>query len=150
MSQPYPEQHYPEQRQQQPPSSQPGTPGQLVLNLRKPFDPLSASLITPKATIDGYPAPVRWEQNQFPVTPGQHHLHLSATYLWEYGAADQTVQVAPGQSVEVHYSPPLITFLRGRIGFERQPLRGLAVFWVVVAIPVLLVIVAVVGLALSS
>lgn len=124
--------------------------GQLVLNLRKPRGPLSASMISPRATIDGYPAPVRWEQNAFPVTPGQHHVHVAASYLWEYGPADQPVTIYPGQSVEVHYSPPLATLgVRGRIGFEPQPVAGMAFVVTLVAIPLLIALIVAIAIATS-
>ncbi len=139
MSQPYPSQ----------PVSHPPT-GQLVLNLRKPFGLLSSSMITPMVTIDGYRAPARWEQNAFPVVPGRHAVRVSANYLWEFGAAEQPVDIYPGQSVEVHYSPPLITFMRGKIGFTEQPRPGMAVFWAIIAVPVLAVIAVIIGIAVGS
>ena len=134
------------------PQSQPhpAPMGQLVLNLRKPQGPFSASIISPRATIDGYPAPVRWEQNAFPVTPGPHHVHVAASYLWQYGPADQPVTIYPGQSVEVHYSPPAVTLgVRGRIGFAPQPVAGMAAVWVILGIPVLVLLIVAVAIATS-
>ena len=121
-----------------------------MLNLRKPRGPLTASMISPRATIDGYPAPVRWGQNAFPVIPGPHHVHVGVNYLWEYGPADQPVTIYPGQSVEVHYSPPMVTLgVRGRIGFEPQPVAGMAVVWATVAIPVVVLLIVVIAVATS-
>lgn len=115
--------------------------GQLVLNLRKPSGLGSAAMITPLVKIDGYPAPVRWDRNAFPVTPGEHQLHVSSNYLWEFGAAELPVVVPPGQSVEVHYSGPMVTFMRGKIGFSPQPRPGTAIVWALIAVPVLVVLI---------
>ncbi|HEY5822548.1 MAG TPA: hypothetical protein VIT20_11270 [Propionibacteriaceae bacterium] len=146
MSQPYPNQ--PNQPNQQPGGQAPM--GQLVLKLRKPFGLGSATMMTPTVTIDGYPAPVRWGQNAFPVVPGHHQLSAATTYLWRFGAAEQAVDVAPGQSVEVHYSGPLITFMSGRIGFEEQPRPGLVAFWAILAIPVVLLLILLVAIIATS
>jgi hypothetical protein len=108
------------------PPSQPGpygqyVQGQLVVNLSKPF---GAFGLTPKITIDGFPAPARWEHNAYPVAPGRHQIQASVGSLWEYGAATQLVDIAPGQSVEVCYSSPMITLMAGRMGFEPQKRPG--------------------------
>lgn len=108
-----------------PPTHPPGFgQSQLVLVLREPVG--SMGMISPVVTIDGYPAPARWGPNPFPTTPGRHLVRVSNRYLYEYGAAEQVLDLVPGQSVEVHYSPPLITFVRGRIGLTPQPRPGLA------------------------
>ena len=49
---------------------------------------------------------------------------MSSRYLWEYGAAEQEVDLLPAQSVEVHYTPPVVTFVRGAIGFTPQGRPG--------------------------
>ena len=105
-----------------PPQPPPGFgQSQLVLNLRKPFGALG--MIAPVVTIDGYPAPARWGANPYPTTPGQHRVTAASRYMWEYGAAEQQVDLAPGQSLEVHYSGPLITFIKGRAS-RRSPGRA--------------------------
>lgn len=129
----------PNPQQYGPPPQQPPT-GQLVLNLRKPFGLLSSSMISPVVTIDGYPAPACWEQNAFPVVAGQHTVQVASNYLWKYGAATLPVTIYPGQSVEVHYSGPLITFVGGRLGFEPQPRPGMVAFWGILALPIVLVV----------
>jgi hypothetical protein len=98
--------------------------GQLVVVIREPMG--SMGMISPLVSIDGYPAPARWGPNAYPITPGQHRVRVWARYLFEYGGAEQVVDIAPGQSLEVHYSPPMITFVRGRIGFGPQGRPGLA------------------------
>ena len=108
----------------QPPARPPGFGhSQLVVVIREPAGAMG--MISPLVTIDGYPAPARFGPNPFPTTPGRHRIRVSSRYLYEYGAAEQDVDLAPGQSVEVHYSPPLMTFVRGRIGLTPQPRPGL-------------------------
>ena len=116
-----------------PAAPQPGYPtgygqGQLVVVIRQPVG--SLGMISPLVTI-----------------PGQHRVRVWARYLFEYGAAEQDVDIAPGQSLEVHYSPPMLTFVRGRIGLGPQGRPGLvpllAVLGGVVLIVVLIVLLAV-------
>jgi hypothetical protein len=111
-----------------------------VVELRKPFGMLSSSMISPVLSIDGYPAPARWEQNVFPVVAGQHIVQVASNYMWRYGAASLPVEIRPGQSVVVHYAGPVITFLSGRMGFEEQARPGMAVFWAILAVPVVLLV----------
>jgi hypothetical protein len=124
--------------------------GQLVVNVRKPFGPLSSSMTSPNVKIDGYPAPARWEQNVYPIAAGRHQVQGSTNYLWEFGRAELLVDIAPGQSVEVHYSSPVITFMAGRMGFEPQPRPGMPVFWVLLAIPILIIVFVVIAIATTS
>ena len=126
-----------------PPQQPPGFgQSQLVLNLRKPFGAMG--MIAPVVTIDGYPAPAHWGANPFPTTPGQHRVRVASRYLWEYGAAEQPVDLAPGQSVEVHYSGPLLTFIGGRMGFTPQSRPGAVAFGLLLGIPLLVLVLAIV------
>ena len=164
MSQQYPQQppYEPGSGPNQQPGYLPGQPfsqsspyvaagqGQLVVNLRKPFGPLSASIMSPNVKIDGYPAPARWEQNVYPIAAGRHQVQGSTSYLWEYGRADLLVDIAPGTSVEVHYSAPVLTFVKGRMGFEPQPRPGMGVFWAIVALPVVIIILIVIAMVGSA
>jgi hypothetical protein len=128
-----------------PPTHPPGFgQSQLVLVLREPVG--SMGMISPVVTIDGYPAPARWGPNPFPTTPGRHQVRVSNRYLYEYGAAEQVVDVAPGQSLEVHYSPPLVTFVRGRIGFAPQGRPGLGVL-IAILVALLAVVIGVIAFA---
>jgi hypothetical protein len=124
--------------------------GQLVVNLRKPFGLLSASIMSPNVKIDGYPAPARWEQNVYPIAAGRHQVQGSTNYLWEYGRAELLVDIAPGQSVEVHYSSPVLTLMKGRMGFELQPRPGMPVLWAMVAIPIVIMIIVVIAVVVSA
>ena len=123
----------------QPPASQPfnGPTGVLVLNLKKPWG--SMGMITPLATIDGYPAQVQWGHNEFTAPAGPRQVQLSCTYMWEYGRASDTVPVQPSSRVEVFYAPPMLTFMRGRVGPVEQQRPGRIG---VIAILVVLLIVA--------
>lgn len=138
MSQPPSPQPYP---QQPPPPPQPS--GQLRLVLRKPPGLGSGTLIRPAVTIDNYPAPANWGENAYPVVAGQHQVQASATYMWAFGHAQLPVVIHPGQSVTVHYSPPMITFIAGKMGFEPQPRPGSLVTWLVLGFAVLIVVVAI-------
>jgi hypothetical protein len=124
--------------------------GQLVVNLRKPFGLLSASIMSPNVKIDGYPAPARWEQNVYPIAAGRHQVQGSTNYMWEYGRAEMIVDIAPGQSVEVHYSSPVLTFIQGRMGFELQPRPGMPVLWALLAIPVVIIVIVVIAIVASA
>lgn len=134
----------------QPYAPPPQPMGQLVLNLRKPAGLLSSAMISPLVTIDGYPAPVQWGQNAFPVVPGQHQLQVSSNYMWKYGTADLPVVIQPGQSVEVHYSGPLVTFVRGNIGLQEQPRPGMGVFWAILGVPIVILLLVIILIATNN
>jgi hypothetical protein len=131
---------------QQPPYAQ----GQLVLIPRKPPGWLSASMMTPQLRIDGQPAPARWEPTVYPIVAGRHRIEASTTYMWEYGRAGQDVEIAPGQTLELHYSPPMVTVLGGRMGFELQPRPGQVALWVILGGVFLVVLLVVIGIIASS
>ena len=122
--------------------------GQLVLMIREPVGAMG--MVSPLVTIDGYPAPARWGPNAYPVAPGRHSVRVWARYLFDYGAAEQVVDIAPGQSVAVHYSTPMITFVRGRIGFGPQPRPGLAGLVAVLGGIVLLLVLVIVATILNG
>ena len=132
-----------------PPHQLPGFgQSQLVLNLRKPV--AAMGMISPIATIDGYPAPAGWGPNPFPTTPGRHQVRVSSRYLWEYGAAEHSVDRAPGQSVEVHYSGPLLTFIGGRMGFTPQARPGVVGMVLLISVPLLLAVLVFVAAVVSG
>lgn len=123
--------------------------GQLVLDLRKPFGLMSASMISPKLTIDGYPAPVRWGPNAFPAPAGPRVLQVSSSYMWDFGKAEMVVDLPPGESRTVHYTGPFWTFQRGRMGSEVQPRPGLVAFLILLAVPILLILLIVFALLVA-
>lgn len=119
-----------------------GPTGVLVLNLKKPWG--SMGMVTPTATIDGYPARVQWGRNEFPAPAGPHQVRLGCTYMWQYGQASDIVPVEPNSRVEVFYSPPMLTFLRGRIGpVEQQRPGRLGLLLLCLGLVILLVLVVV-------
>jgi hypothetical protein len=125
----------------------PGPTGFLVLQLARPWG--SMGMITPQAQIDGYPVGVQWGRNEIVVPAGVRQVAVSCTYLWQYGHAQDAVPVGPGQQVEVHYSPPLFTFIGGRIGPVPQPRAGRTGLIVLLAVLGLAVILAILGSVLS-
>lgn len=128
----------------QPSSSQPG----LVLDLRKPVGGMG--MIAPVVAIDGYLAPATWGPNFYPAPAGRRHVRVTTRYLWEFGAAEADADVFPGQTAVLHYTPPWLTFMAGRIGPTVQPRGGAVVLWVLVPIVALLVVLAIAGAVLSS
>lgn len=61
--------------------------------------------------------------------------------MWKYGKAELPVQVAQDQTVDVLYALPVLTFVKGAIGFA--PVKAPGKLWLV------LFILAVVGGALA-
>jgi hypothetical protein len=131
----------------QPPAF-PGPTGTLVLQLARPWG--SMGMITPQVQIDGYPVNVRWGRNDIVVPAGVRQVTASCTYLWQYGHAQDSVPVGPGQQVEVHYSAPLFTFIGGRIGPQPQPRAGKTGLIVLLAVLGLMVLLSILGAVLAS
>lgn len=125
-----------------------GPTGMLVLNLKKPWG--SMGMISPIATIDGYPARVTWGRNEFPAPAGPRRVQLSCTYMWEFGRASDIVPVEPNSRVEVFYAPPMLTFLRGRIGPVEQKRPGVVPLVVLLALIALMVVLVIIGAVLDS
>lgn len=123
----------------QPFSNAPG----LVLELRKPAGAMG--MISPVVFIDGLPAAAAWGTNTYPAPPGRRHVQVRARYLFEYGQAAADVDVVPGRTSVLHYSPPYLTFLRGRIGASPQPRGGAVALLAVLAVLVVLIVLAVIG-----
>ena len=85
------------------------------------------SMITPKVQIDGYPAPAKYGENLFPVAPGQHVVAAHAQWMWQYGKAQQPVALAPGETAELWYATPVLTFLPGAMGASKQRHPGMMI-----------------------
>jgi hypothetical protein len=69
--------------------------------------------------IDGVSSRLPWGEHFFPCQPGIHEVEVSFKYLTEtLGTSSSTVEVQPGQVVQVNYqSPPMIfLFLASRRG----------------------------------
>jgi hypothetical protein len=158
MSQPpYPGQQSQPQQQPPPYGQQPEAPkhgwqpgGHLVLNLRRPMGLGSTALISPGVTIDGFPAPARWERNFYPVPAGRRTITVESRYLWPYGRQQLAVDVAPGQSVEIHYSGPMMSFGAGAMGFTEQPRPGRVAFGIILAMSLALLLIVLLLIIVSS
>ncbi|GAA3683125.1 hypothetical protein GCM10022237_47300 [Nocardioides ginsengisoli] len=129
------------------PPPPPPPPGYLRLHLQ---GNRMLSMITPSIHIDGYPVPARYGENVYPVVPGQHAVAGHAQWMWRFGHATQAFQVAPGQTVDIFYAAPALTFLSGRIGFEKQRTPGLVALIALFAVLLLLVIVPIVAIAAGA
>lgn len=151
MSQPFSSPGHPGWQPVPPPDPFGGAPtGQIVLHMLKPWGIGSAMMVSPKLTIDGFPAPVQWEQNVITVPAGQRRVTIAADYLWTFGQAETVVDVYPGQSIELHYSSPMLTFLKGRVGPERQPRPGAVGMIAVFAALLLIILVPLIAAIISS
>lgn len=91
-------------------------------------------MITPEVRIDGFPAGATWERNSFTVPAGRRQLLVQSHYLWAFGQAQIAVEVGPGQTVELYYASPLITFIGGAIGYQPQERPGKLFFLVVMSL----------------
>jgi hypothetical protein len=60
------------------------------------------------------------------------------------------VDVPPGQTVEVHYSGPVMTMMGGKLGFTPQPRPGMLAFWLIIAIPIVLILIFVLAAVISA
>lgn len=125
-----------------------GPRGEIVLNLRKPFGAMG--MISPSATIDGFPVTVQWGRNAIPAPIGVRHVSVAAHYLWTYGRASRPVTVEPGRPVEAFYSPPLLTFIGGAMGLTEQRRPGAKALIVMLVILGALLLLSVIGAVLAS
>lgn len=134
------QQQNPQTWQQNPPPPTAGPTGLLTLHLKPVPGLLSKEMTTAKVTIDGYPVPVQWGDNAIPVPTGARRVHIRTGYLYDYGGAEQIVEIAPGQRVDLFYATPAAAFLTGSLGTEPQKNRG---FVAMIAILVGLVLAAI-------
>lgn len=115
----------------------PPPPGYLRINLQ---GNRMLTMITPSVQVNGYPVPAQFGPNVVPMPPGVHTVSAHAQWMWSYGQASQQVQVAPGQTVDVYYAAPVLTFMRGAMGFTKQKVPGLVPFVLVIVFLMLLLI----------
>lgn len=131
------------------PEGDQSTPAVGELNLHVQGNAL-VSWVTPKLFIDGYPVPVKYGENRVPVVEGSHVVHGHTNWMWQYGNADLPVQVTRGQSTDVWYAAPLLTFMKGAIGPTKQRAPGLAALLAVCGGLVVLVVLVILVAALGS
>jgi hypothetical protein len=107
--------------------------------------------VKPYVTVNGYVVPAEWGRVIVPVPPGLHQVHVHTPYFLppQVGPADLAVTVAPGQTVELEYKSPLITFSRGSLGPPPQKYNGMVAMIVLMAVLVLFIVCVCAG-ALSS
>lgn len=114
----------------------------LTLTLRKPWGGTPAP---PLVRINGQPVASRWGSNDYLLPAGSVEVSASAQFLTEYGRASTTLPAAPGEIIELHYSPPALTMLDGRIGSRPQRsagVRGLVIFGVAFTALIIILIIA--------
>ncbi len=57
-----------------------------------------------------------WGETTHPVAPGRHTVKLEIPYLFfKVGKAEETVDVAAGETVSFTYRAPLFLFWRGKL-----------------------------------
>ncbi|WP_436699627.1 hypothetical protein [Nocardioides sp. BYT-33-1] len=119
----------------QPPPPPP--PGYLRVNVQ---GNRMLTMITPSVQINGYPVAARYGQNVYPMPPGVHTVSAHAQWMWRYGQASQQVQLAPGQTVDVFYAAPVLTFIAGAMGFTKQKVPGMLAFVLLLVLLLLIVV----------
>lgn len=112
------------------PAPQQAGGAQLLLHLKPAPGFLAKAMTTPKVTIDNYPVPVQWGDVAIPVAPGMHRLTVRVGYLFDFGQAILDVAPQPGQTVEVFYATPAITFMGGAIGHAPQKTPAMVFVWI--------------------
>jgi hypothetical protein len=98
------------------------------------------SMITPKVLIDGQPAPAKYGENLFPVAPGHHVVSAHAQWMWQYGKAEQPVSLAPGDTAEIYYATPVLTFLPGAMGPTKQKHPGMMILLLLCGVAIAFVV----------
>lgn len=126
---------------------QPGQPeqppmGWIRLTLQGSM--MTSSMITPAVSINGYRVPAQYGENVIPVHAGPNRVDVTCQWLKEFGQATLQTDVPAGGQVVAYYAAPMHQFSRGAIGYEKQKRPGMAGFWVLMAVVVLVVIALVV------
>jgi hypothetical protein len=57
----------------------------------------------PEVCVDGLAVPVGWGPNIICTTPGHHELRITESNFWEVGHICETIDVPPGETVELYY-----------------------------------------------
>ncbi|MGH8793902.1 MAG: hypothetical protein ACRDXX_14815 [Stackebrandtia sp.] len=107
--------------------------------------------IKPKIFVDGQQMPdAKWERNTFSVAPGQHTVHCSTPFLWDWGKADLVVQVGPGQHTALEYRSPVFLFSPGSLGPPPQKYNGWLILGAIYGVGFLLMLCSCLFSALSA
>lgn len=104
--------------QQQPPQDPQFPLGRgSLLNIHTGFFPLAFILFLtgPSIVIDGIEVGRAWGNLSFELAPGVHTIHIHTRYLWAVGPADEQIQIAPGQQLNISYETPFWMFSKGKM-----------------------------------
>ncbi|MDQ6525982.1 hypothetical protein RB608_20360 [Nocardioides sp. LHD-245] len=115
----------------------PPPPGYLRVNVQ---GNRMLTMITPSVQVNGYPVAARFGPNVITMPPGVHTVSAHAQWMWRYGHASQQVQLAPGQTVDVYYAAPVLTFVGGAMGFTKQRAPGMLAFVLLLVVLLLIVV----------
>lgn len=137
---------------------QPGYPGVgypgAAIALTAKFMPMAFFyfFVKPKVAIDGYPVAAEWGRTVIPVHPGDHRVDVYTPYFLpsRVGPADVTVNVAPGQLVELEYRSPVTAFSRGSLGAPPQKYNGMVILIVLLSLVVVFGLCACGGMLLAA
>lgn len=130
------------QPQGMPPQGRPlPPPGFLLLHLQ---GNMMLSMITPTVRVDGQVVGAKYGENRIPVVPGQHRLDINAQWMWTYGQAGTEFAVREGETAELWYAAPMLTWIKGNLGPEKQKHPGLvgmiAFLTLVIVVPILVIV----------
>src|SRR5688572_20856581 len=98
--------------------------GQLHIVPRFHWSAFVMGAFRPRATINGHEVQLNWGENVLPAPRGVHHIEIHIPYLWKMGKASITVDNTAGVPT-VHYSAPMINFMRGAVGLTQQKYPGM-------------------------
>ena len=103
-------------------TSTPATQSGIALTPKRPMWIPSWWFMRVFVHIDGSQKLKRgWGESFIPLAPGQHTILVATAgliaYGWKPGKATTTVDVLPGQVVQLHYRTPLLMwpFLKGKL-----------------------------------
>lgn len=157
---PQPGQRHPAAAPQQPPGSQPASPGspiprglgRIVVDASYPKLAVVLALTGPTIEVDGRPLRSSWGETALDLLPGQHYIRVYTRYLWNVGPAEAMVPVRAGQQAPVYYTASMTGWARGAIGpVPQEPTdktAGTVIFWLsigLLALMLILVVVAVIS-----
>ena len=115
-------------------------PGQGLLRVNIQGSVMTSSMLVPKLMVDGYEVLSVYGANAFAVAAGRHQVELYAQWMRRYGQASMAVDVPAGGVLDVFYAAPLHQFATGNIGLTKQPRKGVALFVVMMAFVLVVVV----------
>ena len=82
------------------------------------------AFVAPTVKLNHEFLPVKYGENVYPIVPGDHTLEIFGEWMWKYGKVSRPLEVRSGETVELWYAAPALTFLGGRLGETRQRHAG--------------------------